>query len=169
MILDEEGLYDPATVNDRLLLGLKGAMSEAELFVMRARLQGGILSKARRGASNSPYPSDDVTLRELRLSLIPISKCRQAYGRCFAALSTRDQHVRRFVTFASSICCFRGESVAERIKEKSSGEIFSTTMSCACCTIQPMREPMPLGVHAPQRPPMAKCTSRTFRVQNGSC
>jgi DNA invertase Pin-like site-specific DNA recombinase len=37
LILDEEGLYDPAIVNDRLLLGLKGAMSEAELFVMRAR------------------------------------------------------------------------------------------------------------------------------------
>ena len=37
LILDEEGLYDPATFNDRLLLGLKGAMSEAELFVMRAR------------------------------------------------------------------------------------------------------------------------------------
>ncbi len=50
LILDEEGLYDPATFNDRLLLGLKGAMSEAELFVMRARLQGGILNKARRGA-----------------------------------------------------------------------------------------------------------------------
>jgi DNA invertase Pin-like site-specific DNA recombinase len=43
LILDEEGLYDPSTFNDRLLLGLKGAMSEAELFVMRARLQGGIL------------------------------------------------------------------------------------------------------------------------------
>jgi DNA invertase Pin-like site-specific DNA recombinase len=40
LILDEEGLYDPSTFNDRLLLGLKGAMSEAELFVMRARLQG---------------------------------------------------------------------------------------------------------------------------------
>jgi DNA invertase Pin-like site-specific DNA recombinase len=45
LILDEEGLYDPATFNDRLLLGLKGAMSEAKLFVMRARLQGG--SEAR--------------------------------------------------------------------------------------------------------------------------
>lgn len=50
LILDEEGLYDPATFNDRLLLGLKGTMSEAELFVLRARLQGGILNKARRGA-----------------------------------------------------------------------------------------------------------------------
>ena len=49
-ILDEDGLYDPATFNDRLLLGLKGTMSEAELYVLRARLQGGILSKARRAA-----------------------------------------------------------------------------------------------------------------------
>ncbi len=50
LILDEEGLYDPATFNDRLLLGLKGTMSEAELFVLRARLQGGIRNYARRGA-----------------------------------------------------------------------------------------------------------------------
>jgi DNA invertase Pin-like site-specific DNA recombinase len=49
LILDEDGVYDPAHFNDRLLLGLKGAMSEAELHVLRARLQGGILNKARRG------------------------------------------------------------------------------------------------------------------------
>ena len=56
MILDEEGLYDPSTFNDRLLLGLKGAMSEAELFVMRARLQGGIRNLARRGALKLTLP-----------------------------------------------------------------------------------------------------------------
>jgi len=49
LILDEDGLYDPAHFNDRLLLGLKGTMSEAELHVLKARLQGGILNKARRG------------------------------------------------------------------------------------------------------------------------
>ena len=49
LICDEDGLYDPADFNDRLLLGLKGTMSEAELHFIRARLQGGILSKARRG------------------------------------------------------------------------------------------------------------------------
>jgi len=38
LIVDEEGLYDPSTFNDRLLLGLKGTMSEAELFVLRACL-----------------------------------------------------------------------------------------------------------------------------------
>lgn len=49
LILDEDGLYDPADFNDRLLLGLKGTMSEAELHMIRARLQGGMLNKARRG------------------------------------------------------------------------------------------------------------------------
>jgi DNA invertase Pin-like site-specific DNA recombinase len=56
LILDEDGLYDPAHFNDRLLLGLKGAMSEAELHVIKARLQGGILNKAKRGELQSPLP-----------------------------------------------------------------------------------------------------------------
>jgi len=56
LILDEEGLYDPSTFNDRLLLGLKGTMSEAELFVLRARLQGGIRNYARRGALKLVLP-----------------------------------------------------------------------------------------------------------------
>jgi DNA invertase Pin-like site-specific DNA recombinase len=50
LIADEEGVYDPAHFNDRLLLGLKGTMSEAELHVLNARLQGGKRNKARRGA-----------------------------------------------------------------------------------------------------------------------
>ena len=49
LILDEDGVYDPAHFNDRFLLGLKGTMSEAELHALRARLQGGIRNKARRG------------------------------------------------------------------------------------------------------------------------
>ena len=56
LILDEDGLYDPGHFNDRLLLGLKGTMSEAELHVLKARLQGGILNKARRGELMMPIP-----------------------------------------------------------------------------------------------------------------
>jgi len=56
LILDEDGIYDPAHFNDRLLLGLKGTMSEAELHVLRARLQGGVRSKARRGELMCPLP-----------------------------------------------------------------------------------------------------------------
>lgn len=56
LILDEDGLYDPAHFNDRLLLGLKGTMSEAELHVLKARLRGGILSRARRGELKQMVP-----------------------------------------------------------------------------------------------------------------
>jgi DNA invertase Pin-like site-specific DNA recombinase len=56
LILDEDGLYDPTGFNDRLVLGLKGTMSEAELHVLRARLRGGIESKARRGELKCPLP-----------------------------------------------------------------------------------------------------------------
>ena len=56
LILDEDGIYEPGHFNDRLLLGLKGTMSEAELHVLRARLQGGILNKARRGELRIALP-----------------------------------------------------------------------------------------------------------------
>jgi DNA invertase Pin-like site-specific DNA recombinase len=49
LILDEDGLYDPAAFNDRLLLGLKGELSQAELHFLKARMRGGVLNKARRG------------------------------------------------------------------------------------------------------------------------
>ena len=56
LLLDEDGLYDPKHFNDRLVLGLKGTMSEAELHMLRARLHGGILSKAKRGELRAPLP-----------------------------------------------------------------------------------------------------------------
>ncbi|MCX5737093.1 MAG: recombinase family protein, partial [Proteobacteria bacterium] len=56
LILDEDGIYDPAHFNDRLLLGLKGTMSEAELHVLSARLRGGIINKARRGELRCRLP-----------------------------------------------------------------------------------------------------------------
>ena len=56
LILDEDGVYDPGDFNDRLLLGLKGTMSEAELHLLRARLRGGILNRAKRGELKMPLP-----------------------------------------------------------------------------------------------------------------
>jgi len=49
LIGDSDGIYHPALFNDRLILGLKGTMSEAELHILRARLDGGIRNKAARG------------------------------------------------------------------------------------------------------------------------
>lgn len=49
LIADRDGVYDPSSINGRLLLGLKGQISELELHTIRARLTAGILSKAHRG------------------------------------------------------------------------------------------------------------------------
>lgn len=56
LIGDSDGIYHPAAFNDRLLLGLKGTMSEAELHVLRARLNGGIRNKAARGELRRGLP-----------------------------------------------------------------------------------------------------------------
>lgn len=71
LILDEDGLYDPAHFNDRLLLGLKGTMSEAELHVLKARLRGGILSRARRGELKQIVPVGFVHDAQDRVILDP--------------------------------------------------------------------------------------------------
>jgi DNA invertase Pin-like site-specific DNA recombinase len=77
LILDEDGIYDPAHFNDRLLLGLKGTMSEAELHVLRARLRGGILSKARRGELAIPPPVGLVYNGSGQLVLDPDQQVQQ--------------------------------------------------------------------------------------------
>src|SRR6266508_2869085 len=56
LIADADGVYHPALFNDRLLLGLKGTMSEAELHIIRARLDGGIRNKAARGELRRGLP-----------------------------------------------------------------------------------------------------------------
>jgi DNA invertase Pin-like site-specific DNA recombinase len=56
LILDQDGLYDPSNFNDRLVLGLKATMSEAELHILRSRLREGIVSKAKRGELKMPLP-----------------------------------------------------------------------------------------------------------------
>lgn len=71
LILDEDGIYDPTYFNDRLLLGLKGTMSEAELHVLGARLRGGVLNKAKRGELECPVPIGFCYDSEGRVGLDP--------------------------------------------------------------------------------------------------
>ncbi|MBW2430161.1 MAG: recombinase family protein [Deltaproteobacteria bacterium] len=60
LILDEDGIYDPTNFNDRLLLNMKGTFSEVELHVIKSRLRGGALSKARRGEFKTRLPTGFV-------------------------------------------------------------------------------------------------------------
>jgi DNA invertase Pin-like site-specific DNA recombinase len=71
LICDLDGLYDPSAYNDRLLLGLKGTMSEAELHVLKQRMRQGSLQKARRGELVNSVPRGYVRDRSGRVSFDP--------------------------------------------------------------------------------------------------
>ena len=77
LILDEDGIYDPGHFNDRLLLGLKGTMSEAELHILKARLQGGLLNKARRGELALALPVGLVYDAQQRVILDPDKRVQE--------------------------------------------------------------------------------------------
>jgi DNA invertase Pin-like site-specific DNA recombinase len=87
LICDEDGLYDPANFNDRLLLGLKGTMSEAELHFIRARLRGGQLSKARRGELPMALPVGLVTDPAGKVVLDPDAGVQHALSHLFATFA----------------------------------------------------------------------------------
>lgn len=84
LILDEDGIYDPAHFNDRLLLGLKGAMSEAELHVLHARLRGGALNKARRGELIIPLPVGFIYDSQGHVILDPDKQVQESIRLLFA-------------------------------------------------------------------------------------
>jgi DNA invertase Pin-like site-specific DNA recombinase len=101
LILDEDGVYDPASFNDRLLLGLKGAMSEAELHVLKARLRGGILNKVRRGEYRCPLPTGLVYDEVGNVVLDPDAQVQEAisyFFETFLRVGSASQTVKVFRT-----------------------------------------------------------------------
>src|SRR5712692_8579860 len=100
LIADLDGVYDPAQYNDRLLLGLKGTMSEAELHIMRQRLRQGLLAKARRGELALAPPLGYVRRPAGELALDPDEQVQQVIRlifRKFAELGTVSALLRYLV------------------------------------------------------------------------
>src|SRR3954462_14136001 len=83
LIADADGVYSPGEFNDRLLLGLKGTMSEAELHLIRARLDGGLRNKAARGELRLPLPVGLDRDEDGRIMLCPDEQVRHAIERVF--------------------------------------------------------------------------------------
>lgn len=104
LILDEDGLYDPRDFNDRLLLGLKGTMSEAELHILRARLQGGKDSKAHRGELRMTLPIGLVYDPQGHVTLDPDQHVQQA-------LRTLFQTFQRTGTASAVVRFFRNQGL----------------------------------------------------------
>ena len=84
LLMDEDAIYDPNNFNDRLILGLRGTMSEAELHFLKARMQGGKLNKARRGELKHVLPSGFVYDAADKVVLDPDRQVREAIGQIFS-------------------------------------------------------------------------------------
>ena len=82
-VIDTDGVYDPAHPNDRLLLGLKGTMSEFELTLLRKRLLEAAVAKARRGELRLAVPVGYVWSRDLGLTIDPDRRIQDAIRTIF--------------------------------------------------------------------------------------
>jgi DNA invertase Pin-like site-specific DNA recombinase len=84
LILDEDGIYDPRQINDRLVLGLKGTLSEVETHVLRSRMRGGILNKARRAELVIPLPVGFLYDEKQTVILDPDQQVQESVRQLFA-------------------------------------------------------------------------------------
>jgi DNA invertase Pin-like site-specific DNA recombinase len=83
LLADQDGIYDPTSYNDRLLLGLKGTISEAELHILRGRLTEGRLNKARRGELFNHASIGYIRKPSGELALDPDEQVRSVVGLIF--------------------------------------------------------------------------------------
>ena len=101
LIVDEEGVYDPNHYNDRLLLGLKGTLSEAELHFLKHRMIGGRRNKARRGELRIRLPVGYVWEPGVGVRMDPDQRVQGAvrfFFRCFERVGTATEVARFFDT-----------------------------------------------------------------------
>lgn len=80
LLADQEGLYDPTEYNDRLLLGLRGMMSEAELHILRGRMYQAALNKARRGELITHVPLGYIRTPHGEVRLTFVSQRETMFG-----------------------------------------------------------------------------------------
>jgi DNA invertase Pin-like site-specific DNA recombinase len=102
LIGDADGIYDPTDYNDRLLLGLRGMMSEAELHVLRTRLHHGKLNKARRGELFTCVPTGYIRSPEGGIILDPDEQVRSAIALVFAKFDELGSVPRANAYFAAN-------------------------------------------------------------------
>ena len=100
LIIDSDGIYDLGFFNDRLLLGLKGTMSEAELHLLAGRLQGAKLAAAQRGELRCPLPVGYVYDDDGRTVIDPDDEVRTAVADVFASFEAKGSAYAVVAAFA---------------------------------------------------------------------
>src|SRR5580704_8592470 len=141
LILDEDGVYDPTNFNDRLLLGLKGTMSEAELHVLKARLRGGILNKVRRGEYRCLLPTGFVYNESGTVVPDPDAQVRETLAHFFETFA-------RAGSAHQTVKAFRDEGLGfpSRLRAPAAGVIFRPLTASAA--MRTLRNPRYAGAYA---------------------
>ncbi len=151
LILDEDGIYDPKDFNDRLVLGLKGQVSEMELHYLRLRLHGGIVNAARRGELRLPLPTGLVYDPLFRVVLDPDAQVRQTVMELFDTF-TRTGSARACVKDFHA----RGLLFPRRQRQRATrGELVWEKLTCAR-TLQVLHNPRYAGAFAYGRKPTGR-------------
>ena len=141
LILDEDGVYEPTNFNDRLLLGLKGTMSEAELHVLKARLRGGILNKVRRGEYRCVLPTGLAYNESGAVVLDPDAQVRETIAHFFETFA-------RVGSAHQTVKAFRDEGLRfpSRLRAPAAGVVFRQLTASAA--MRTLRNPRYAGAYA---------------------
>ena len=147
LVIDPDGIYDPQLINDRLLLGLKGTMSEYELSLLRQRGLAARDSKARRGKLRFTCRLATAGARRVRLKWIRMSGwparsifCSESSGTLAVVVRFSCGRDRHRSSCPSCAATWRAT--------RSNGKRRPTTRSCRCSEARSMLGPMPLVEHA---------------------
>jgi DNA invertase Pin-like site-specific DNA recombinase len=162
LILDEDGVYDPKNFNDRLLLGLKGTMSEAELHVLKARLRGGILNKVRRGEYRCVLPTGLVYDESGAVILHPDAQVRETiahFFETFARVGSAHQTVKAFRA--------EGLNFPSRLRGRDAGVIFRPLTASAA--MRTLHNPRYAGAYAYGRRAYGRTIDGKKTLQQREC
>ena len=118
LIIDQDGCYDPSQFNDQLLLGLKGTMSQAELHLIRARLYGAKLNKAKRGELRFPIPVGYVYDDEGNITFDPDAQVCHVIQLLFSEFKEKQTAYAVVQYFGSNNILFPKRSYGGRWKGK---------------------------------------------------
>jgi len=146
LIADPDGIYDPRDYNDRLLLGLRGMLSEAELHVLRLRLDAGRLRQVERGEYRQQLPTGLVRREDGRVVKDPDQQVQHTLGVVFARFEQlgSGQKVLRS-SRADGLQLSRVASVGARTAGKSCGASPVRPPSTRSCTTRRMPVPSSTG------------------------
>jgi DNA invertase Pin-like site-specific DNA recombinase len=109
IVVDTDGAYDPSAPNDRLLLGLKGTMSEFELTLIRKRMLEAAVAKPRRGELRLAVPVGYVWARDTGLMMAPDRRVQAPFAQYFACSSVSVLLGRFCTTCVAKACSFRDQ------------------------------------------------------------